>query len=97
MTKLEPKLKAIKVEGKQLRLKVTEQVTGYIGAGFGLIASLAWNEAIKGLIEYVFPLKQDTVLAKFIYAGAMTLVLVFVTLYLVRILKLNNSEDIKKD
>jgi len=92
MVKLENKIEKIKSEGKELRLEISEQVVSYIGAGFGLIASLAWNEAIKAMIEYFFPLKQDTVTAKFIYAGAMTLVLVVVTMYLVRILKIQRRD-----
>ncbi len=75
-----------------LREEVREKVSGYIGAGFGLIASLAWNEAIKAMIEYLFPLKQDTILAKFLYAIAMTLVLVFVTMYVVRIFSKKDEE-----
>lgn len=97
MPRLEYKIENIKTGGKELRLEISEQVVSYIGAGFGLIASLAWNEAIKSTIEYFFPLKQDTVTAKFIYAGAMTLVLVLVTMYLVRILKLHRKiEGVKK-
>lgn len=77
--------KKLKKESEELKNEVQEKVIGYVGAGLGVIASLAWNEAIKALIEYVFPLKQNTILAKFLYAGAMTLVLIFVTMYLVRI------------
>lgn len=91
MARLENKIKNLTQSGKKLRLEISEQVVSYIGAGFGLIASLAWNEAIKAMIEYFFPLKQATVTAKFIYAGAMTLVLIFVTMYLVRILKLHKK------
>lgn len=78
-------LEKIKKQGAELQKEIREKIVGYIGAGFGLIASLAWNEAIKALIEHLFPLQQDTILAKFIYAGAMTLVLVFVSVYLVKI------------
>ena len=79
--------KKLKKESEEIRNEIQEKVIGYIVAGRGVIASLAWNEAIKALIEYVFPLKQNTILAKFLYAGTMTLVLVFVTLYLVRIFR----------
>ncbi len=78
-------LEKIKKQSAELQKEIREKIVGYIGAGFGLIASLAWNEAIKALIEHLFPLQQDTILAKFIYAGAMTVVLVFVTVYLVKI------------
>lgn len=92
----EKKGEKIKKSGTALKNEISEKVVGYVGAGFGLIASLAWNEAIKALIEHLFPLGQDTILAKFIYAGCMTLVLVLVTVYLVRIFKLPNEEDSEK-
>ena len=91
MPKLENKIKNFTQSSKKLRLEMSEKIVGYIGAGFGLIASLAWNEAIKAMIEYFFPLKQDTIAAKFIYAGSMTLILIFVTMYLMRILKLHRK------
>ncbi len=97
MARLEYKINKLTEGGKELRLEISEQVVSYIGAGFGLIASLAWNEAIKALLEYVFPLKQDSITAKFIYALAMTVILILVTLYLVKILKLHRKiEGVKK-
>lgn len=93
MPQFDKKFQKIKKEGKEIKIQVSEKVVGYIGAGFGLIASLAWNEAIKALIEHLFPLQQDTILAKFMYAAIMTLVLMFVTLYLVRIFKLQKEEE----
>jgi len=93
MPKFEEKIQKIKKEGQEIKTQVSEKVVGYIGAGFGLIASLAWNEAIKALIEHLFPLQQDTILAKFIYAGIMTVVLIIVTLYLVRIFKLQKEDE----
>ncbi len=97
MAGLESKINKLTEGGKELRLEISEQLVGYIGAGFGLIASLAWNEAIKALLEYLFPLKQDSITAKFLYALAMTVILIFVTLYLVKILKLHKKiEGVKK-
>ena len=85
-------LEKIKKEGAKLKSEVREKVVGYIGAGLGVIVSLAWNEAIKALIEHLFPLQKDTILAKFIYAGIMTLVLVFVTIYVAKIFSRHNTE-----
>jgi hypothetical protein len=63
---------------KELR----ERTVGYVVAAFGLVAGLAWNEAIKSLIEYWFPMAQNSLLAKIIYAFLLTAVLVLVTIYL---------------
>jgi hypothetical protein len=61
---------------------VRDQTLSYITAAFGLVAGLAWNEAIKSAIENIFVLNQDSIWAKFIYAAILTLVLVAVTVYL---------------
>jgi hypothetical protein len=66
--------------------ELRERTVGYIVAAFGLVAGLAWNEAIKSLIEYWFPLAQKSLLAKVIYAFILTAVLVLVTVYLRKLL-----------
>ena len=65
-----------------LGAEVGEKMRGYIATAFGLVAGLAWNEAIKAAIEYVFPLSKNTLLAKFFYALAVT----FLVVYLIRLL-----------
>jgi hypothetical protein len=69
----------------QVKLEVQEKITGYITAGFGLVASLAWNEAIKGLIAYIYPAEENSLIAKFMYAAVLTLVVVVISLILVRL------------
>ena len=76
----------IKAEGKAIQQEINKKLVTYITAGFGLVAGLAWNEAIKSFIEYFFPLKANSLLAQFIYAFLITLVLVLITVYLTRIL-----------
>ena len=70
----------------EIKKEVRQKISGYILAAFGLVAALAWNDAIKGLIEYVFPLDKNTVLIKFIYAAAITLIVVMVSVYLTKLL-----------
>ncbi|MEK7107362.1 MAG: DUF5654 family protein, partial [Patescibacteria group bacterium] len=60
------------------------------GGGFGFVAGLAWNDAIKELIQYMFPLATDTLAAKFIYAGLITVVVVIIITYLEKLL--NNEK-----
>lgn len=64
-----------------------EKVASYLLAAFGLVAGLAWNEAVKALIEYVFPAKGNTLIAKFAYALGLTIVLALVSVYITRIFK----------
>lgn len=68
---------------KELRNKLA----GYIVAGLGLVAGLAWNDAIKSMIEYFFPLEENSLLAKFIYAVLITLLVVLISVYTIKILK----------
>jgi len=46
------------------------------------VAGLAWNEAIKALIEYLYPLDKNSLLAKFVYAALITIIVVVFTTYL---------------
>ena len=71
----------------EIRQEVRERTLGYIIAAFGLVAGLAWNDAIKALIEYLFPLQESTLSAKIIYALLITLIVVICTMYLNRLFK----------
>jgi len=74
----------IKEESKELRREVKKRTVIYITAALGLVVGLAWNEAIKSVIEYLFPLDQNTMAAKIIYAAVMTMILVFATAYILK-------------
>jgi len=72
---------------KKLEFAFRKKTLGYITAAFGLVAALAWRDAIEALLDHLFPLSRNTVIAKLIYAIIMTLILVIVSVYLVRLLK----------
>lgn len=57
---------------------------GYITTAFGLVAGLAWNEAIKAFIEHFFPLSGGGMIAKFVYAVLITALLVFISVYILK-------------
>ncbi len=82
----------IRHESKEVKRQVKKQLLTYMVASLGLVAGLAWNEAIKGLIEYIFPLSQNTVQAKFLYAILMTLLIVIVSYYLARLMEEKDEE-----
>ncbi len=73
-------------EKDKIKREVKKRVLTYVTAAFGLVAGLAWNEAIKELIDYLFPI-SNSLLAKFIYAIIMTFVVILISLYLVKLLK----------
>lgn len=69
---------------KALRQQLQAQTVGYITAGLGLVAGLAWNEAIKELINFLFPRPENSLLAKFAYAFLLTAVIGIISVLLVR-------------
>lgn len=77
----------IKKEVSGINKEVRSKITGYMVTAFSLVAGLAWNDAIKSFIEYYFPLEKNSLMAKFIYAVAITIFVVLVSVYIVRIFK----------
>lgn len=77
----------IKEHSIKLRDEALKKVSGYIAAAFGLIVGLAWNDAIKSLIDYLVPLQRETIWVKFIYAGVLTTMMVIGAVFLVRLFK----------
>ena len=85
--KIKNGINKFKKESSYVQKEVRQNLVKYIGAAFGLVAGLAWNDAIKALIEFLFPFQKNELLAKFIYAILITLVVVIITAYLVKLFK----------
>lgn len=77
----------MKRESQALKREVSERTLAFVTGGLGLVAGLAWNDAIKAAIEYFFPLQKDSIPAKFIYAVVISLFVIVLSMYLMRILK----------
>ena len=54
MDSLSSQMGRLKEEGNEIKKEIHEHTLGYIVAALGLVAGLAWNEAVKSLIEYFF-------------------------------------------
>ena len=65
------------------RLELIEKMTTLVTAGFGFVAGLAWNDAIQSLFKLLFP-EQGSLIAKFVYAMIITVIVVIVTTRLSR-------------
>lgn len=87
MNKLRKIKDGIRYESSELKREIKEKTIGYILAGLGLVAGLAWNDAIKAVIEFYFPLNQDSLMARLAYAIAITLLVVILSVYLARVTK----------
>lgn len=74
-----------------LKKEIIEKLTTLATAGFGLVAALAWNDAIQSFFKQIFG-DQSGVWAKFIYAIIITILVVVVTTQLGRLAnKLNDK------
>lgn len=59
-------------------------------AGFGLVAALAWNEAVQAFVDHYvnkYLSVGSGIISKFIYAVLITLIAVFVTYELSKLIK----------
>jgi thiosulfate reductase cytochrome b subunit len=65
-------------------LEVRKSSIGYILTALGLVAGLAWNDAITAAINALFPLDKNALWVKFAYAAIITLAVVIVATYLTK-------------
>lgn len=73
-----------------MKSKVIEKIAVLITTAFGLVAALAWNDAIKQLFAQVFG-TVDSLIPMFIYAIIVTIIAVLVTIWIGKV-----SEKAKK-
>lgn len=78
-------LQKIREEERRVRSAVKERLVGYVLAALGLVAGLAWNDAIKSFIDSVFPATGTGLIAKFVYAAVLTLFIAVAAYYLSRL------------
>ena len=79
-------------EQKNLKIEILEKVASLTTAGFGLVAALAWNDAIKGLFEHFFPKPGDNLFALIAYAIVITIIVVIITVQLGRAVNLAKKQ-----
>ncbi len=78
---------------KSLKLEILQKVSELATAGFGLVAALAWNDAIQSLFKEIFG-TQSSVWAKFVYALIVTGLVVLITIRLGNLLnKIKNYNE----
>ena len=66
-----------------LKVEVLDKIAALITAAFGLVAALAWNEAIKAIFKEVFG-TEDAVGPMLIYAIIVTIIAVILTILVAR-------------
>ena len=67
-----------------MKIEVIEKIAALITAAFGLVAALAWNDAIKAIFAVLFG-EQGTLIAMIIYAVIVTTLAVLATVWIGRV------------
>lgn len=70
----------------KFKVQLLEAMSSLIIAAFGLVAALAWNGAIKAMIETVFK-AEDDLLGMVVYALVVTVLAVAMTMLITRAVK----------
>ncbi|OGI25099.1 MAG: hypothetical protein A3J76_02615 [Candidatus Moranbacteria bacterium RBG_13_45_13] len=94
----EKEKKLSKAEEEKLHVYFVEKVVTLMTGAMGLVAALAWNDAIRKLFERVFGTQgSGDITAMFIYAAVITTAIILVTYRLTRIVeKMKRKEKDKK-
>ena len=77
-----------------MQKEVIEKVAALITAAFGLIAALAWNEAIQEIFILVFG-DQSGIWALLFYAVVVTIIAVVVTIWIGRVAEKHTGKKIE--
>ncbi|MBO4568731.1 MAG: hypothetical protein J5674_01935 [Candidatus Methanomethylophilaceae archaeon] len=81
---------------EELKVQLLETFAALITAAFGLVAALAWNEAIKTAVKSVFG-EGDDLIGLVVYAIIVTVLAVIMTLLIARALgKAKNAVETAK-
>lgn len=85
-------------EKKDIKIEILEKILTLATSGFGLVAALAWNNAIKELFTQIFGEHKGNLWAMLGYAILVTILVVVITLQLSKLLqkvkksKINNKK-----
>jgi len=79
-------------KAKELRAELLKTMISLATAGFGLVAALAWNDAIQTIITELLPTGSG-VISKVIYAVVITTLAVIITYILGRMIQETSIEE----
>jgi len=78
-----------------LRAEVVEKLSVLITGAFGLVAALAWNDAIKSLFQEGAPLYFMAAYGPWVYAFLVTLLAVIAAIWIGRVAEKAKKEGSK--
>jgi len=78
----------------ELKLQFMQTTAALMTAAFGMVAALAWNEAIKAMIAEFIESDNGSIIALVVYALVVTIVAVIATVMIARsISKLKKASE----
>ena len=92
---MKPSITKAKENIQETKKEVLAQTATLINGAFALVAAFAWNEAVKTLINTYVP-AGSTLYSQFIYAVAVTIIVVIISMRLTTIIKRYRPEEDKK-
>jgi ABC-type antimicrobial peptide transport system permease subunit len=66
-----------------MKILIVDKMSALITAAFGLVAALAWNEAIKAIFQEIFG-SAESIVPMLIYAIVVTIAAVVLTILVAR-------------
>lgn len=78
---------------KKFKQEFRTRTVGFIATALGLVVGLAWNDAVASFIQVVFPIDKNTIIAKFIYAILLTVVVVTAISLLMKFVEENGENN----
>mgnify|MGYP000042568013 CR=1 FL=1 len=91
---LKGQFRKLEEEKRKIEIAFKNQLGTILIAAFAFVAGLSWREVINSIMDYLFPLSKDTILAKFVYAVVLTFFVALMYVYVARFL---NKENHKKE
>lgn len=67
-----------------MKEQIIEKMATLITSAFGLVAALAWNDAIKKMFEQYYPNRGEGLSAQVVYATVVTVIAVFAAVWVGR-------------
>ncbi|MFA7033012.1 MAG: DUF5654 family protein [Bacilli bacterium] len=81
----------------EFKVELLQSFAALITAAFGLVAALAWNEAIKTTINEFLGTEHGGIIALYVYAIIVTVIAVLFTLWIARATKKAKSLIVDDD
>jgi hypothetical protein len=92
---MKPIISKAKENIQETKKQVFLQTATLANSAFALVAALAWNEAIKALIDKYVP-AGDALYSKFAYAAILTVIVVLISMRLTKIINGYKPEEEEK-